>query len=66
MDERRSRHTAKIYQFRKGGRAPLHGQRLVKSADAILPAWHFREVEFGSCWYHEDAIHEDARLIRWS
>ncbi len=66
MEERQIRPTAKIYQFPKGGRASLHGQRLVKTADAIVPAWDFRKVEFGSCWYHEDAIQEDARLVRWN
>jgi hypothetical protein len=66
MEERQIRPTAKIYQFPKGGRAALHGHRLVKPADAIVPAWDFRNVEFGGCWYHEDAIQEDARLVRWN
>lgn len=66
MEERHSRQTAKIYQFPKGGRASLHGQRLVKSAAAILPAWHFRNIGPSDCWYHEEAVEEDARVVRWS
>jgi hypothetical protein len=67
MEERQLRPTAKIYQFPKGGRTALHGQeRLVKSAAAILPAWHFRKVGCSDCWYHEEAVEEDARVVRWS
>lgn len=67
MEERQLRPTAKIYQFPKGGRAALHGEgRVVKSAAAILPAWHFRNVGASDCWYHEEAVEEDARVVRWS
>ncbi|HML30998.1 MAG TPA: DUF2735 domain-containing protein [Hyphomicrobium sp.] len=66
MTERPVRQTAKIYQFPKGGRAALHGQRLVRSADALVPAGRHGHVEFGACWYHETAIQEDAFLFRWN
>jgi hypothetical protein len=66
MTEKLNRQSAKIYQFPRGGRASLHGQRLVKQAAAIVPSRLARHVEFGSCWYHEVAIEEDAELVRWS
>ena len=66
MEERQLRPTAKIYQFPRGGRASLHGDRMVKKAAAILPAWHFRNIGQSDCWYHEEAVAEDARVIRWS
>jgi hypothetical protein len=50
--------TAKIYQFPRGGRASLHGQRLVKQAAAIVPVARTARVEFGACWYHEAAIQD--------
>ncbi|WP_082072836.1 DUF2735 domain-containing protein [Hyphomicrobium sp. 99] len=65
MTEMHMRPSAKIYQFPRGGRASLHGQRLVKQAAAIIPSRLARPVEYGSCWYHEAAI-EDAELVRWS
>ncbi|MET0640049.1 MAG: DUF2735 domain-containing protein, partial [Hyphomicrobium sp.] len=37
MTETSIRPTAKIYQFPRGGRASLHGARLVKQAAAIMP-----------------------------
>lgn len=66
MTEIQYRQTAKIYQFPRGGRASLHGERLVKKAAAIVPSRLARHVEFGSCWYHQVAIEEDAELVRWS
>lgn len=66
MTETQYRQSAKIYQFPKGGRASLHGQRLVKKAAAIVPSRLARHAEFGSCWYHEAAIEDDAELVRWS
>lgn len=66
MTESPIRHSAKVYQFPKGGRAALHGHRLVKSAAALVPARRVSRVEFGSCWYHEVAIQDDAELVRWN
>ncbi len=66
MTERQMRQTAKIYQFPKGGRAALHGQRLVKSADSIVPARRVGHIDFGDCWYHETAIIDDAEMVRWN
>ena len=66
MTERPVRQTAKIYQFPQGGRASLHGQRLVKSAASITPPRQVRRAEFGACWYHEAAIQDDAEMVRWN
>lgn len=66
MTETHIRPSAKIYQFPKGGRAALHGQRLVKQAAAIVPSRRVKAVDFGSCWYHEAAIEDAAESVRWS
>ena len=66
MTESLNRSSAKIYQFPKGGRASLHGQRLVKQAAAIVPSRRVKPVEFGSCWYHEAAIEDAAESVRWN
>ncbi len=65
MTEMSIRPSAKIYQFPKGGRASLHGHRIVKQASAIVQSRLARPVEYGSCWYHQAAI-DDAELVRWS
>jgi hypothetical protein len=51
--------SAKIYQFPAGGRSNAAGRRTVvwPSAD-YLPAER-AAVNFGSGWYHEEAIRED-------
>ncbi len=66
MTERQTRQTAKIYQFPQGGRASLHGQRLVKSAASLVPPRGVGHIEFGACWYHEVAIQDDAEMVRWN
>jgi hypothetical protein len=63
MTETAIRSTAKIYEFPRGGRAALHGQRLVKTAAAIIPVRRAGRVEFGASWYHEAAI-QDAEGMR--
>ncbi len=52
--------TATIYQFPVGGRAGLNTRPgEIKSVDfKDYPA-----VDFGSGWYHDDAIAEDKRKI---
>jgi hypothetical protein len=66
MTETALRPTAKIYQFPRGGRASLHGQRLVRSAASIVPPKRVGHVDFGACWYHEAAIQDDAEMVRWN
>jgi hypothetical protein len=59
MTEKLNGQSAKIYEFPRGGRASLHGHRLVKTAAAIIPAnRRVSRIEFGSCWYHETAIQD--------
>ena len=58
MTETAIRPTAKIYDFPRGGRASLHGQRLVRQAAAIVPAGRNTRVEYGASWYHEAAIQD--------
>lgn len=55
-----NRTTATIYQFPTGGRAALARRSgEFKSADlSSYPA-----VDFGSGWYHDDAIEEDKRKV---
>lgn len=51
------RGSAKIYQFPAGGRATLGGRSSeIKSVEQAPP--RLNEVLYGSCWYHEEAIHE--------
>lgn len=65
MTEKLNRQSAKIYEFPKGGRASLHGHRLVKTAAALVPASNrIARVEFGAAWYHDVAIQE-AEMVRW-
>ena len=65
MTEKLNRQSAKIYEFPSGGRAELHGHRLVKKAAAIVPASNrIAKVEFGTGWYHDAAIQE-AEMVRW-
>jgi hypothetical protein len=64
MTEKPIRPTAKIYQFPRGGRASLHGQRLVKQAAALVPVRPYSAPEFGAAWYHEVAIAEAEGMRR--
>lgn len=64
MTEKAIRPTAKIYEFPRGGRASLHGQRLVKQAAAIVPVRRYGIPEFGASWYHEAAIVEAEGMRR--
>ncbi|MET0409471.1 MAG: DUF2735 domain-containing protein [Hyphomicrobium sp.] len=64
MTETSIRPTAKIYQFPRGGRASLHGARLVKQAAAIMPVGRYGRVEFGANWYHEAAIQDSEGMRR--
>jgi hypothetical protein len=65
MTENLHRQSAKIYEFPRGGRASLHGHRLVKQAAAIVPVGRrVSRIEFGDAWYHEAAIQEAEGMRR--
>lgn len=54
------RATATIYQFPVGGRAALARRPgEIKAADFT----NYPAVDFGSGWYHDDAIEEDKRKV---
>jgi Protein of unknown function (DUF2735) len=55
-----NRTTATIYQFPVGGRAAL-----VRRPGEVKPTdlSDYPAVDFGSGWYHDDAIEEDKRKV---
>ncbi len=63
MSETTQRETAKIYQFPVKARAPKAGQQAGTRKGVELPAG-MATVEFGSGWYHDAAVQQDAEQAR--
>jgi hypothetical protein len=55
MTSETHRQSAKIYDFRSGGRPKRSGAKAL----AQMTAPKVMEVEFGRCWYHDAAVDEE-------
>jgi hypothetical protein len=51
--------SAKVYQFPSGGRSNAAGRRTLVWPAADCSAVERAAVNFGSGWYHEEAIRKD-------
>lgn len=58
------RESARIYLFPTKAATTMRGQRQGGKFEADLAASRVRGVEFGSGWYHEAALQQDAERSR--